>query len=311
MALEPDTLDGDCDCEEGAPAWMATFSDLATLLLTFFVLLLSFAEMDVVEFKEMLGSVRDAFGVQYEVKGHLEALSTTPVELNDVESIPFSPLNQKQIGALRAVERFIRQRHLEGDLEVGMSDNGVVVRLKDRLAFSVGDAKLKGEAEPVMQQVVEMMKAFPSSMSIEGHTDDIPIKNGRYENNWELSSARAIAVLKYIESLGPLPTRNVSVVGHADMQPVVPNDTTEHRAQNRRVEFVFNLASTGKAEAAVDKVKEAGFDATIAGNKKGIDAAANSVDEVKGEPEPTIEEPKTGEAERPFVEPLRPIGGLE
>ena len=257
MALDPNMLDGECECNEGAPAWMATFSDLATLLLTFFVLLLSFAEMDVVEFREMLGSVREAFGVQFERQGHIEAMSTSVVELNDSEAVPFTPLNQRQVGSLRAIERFIRERHMEGDVEVGLSDQGVVVRLKDRLAFAVGDNKLREEAEPVLMQIVELMKAFPASMSVEGHTDDVPIRNGKFRSNWELSSMRAIAVLEYLQSLGPIQVKNVSVVGHADNQPLVPNDTAEHRAQNRRVEFVFVDPDWSKSPEAFKRMQRA------------------------------------------------------
>lgn len=240
MALEPDTLDADCECEEGAPAWMATFSDLATLLLTFFVLLLSFAELNVVEYRMMLGSMREAFGVQYDHQGSYEAMSTTVVQMREVEEVPWTPLNERQIWSLKEVSRFIRQRRMSKDVELALNERGVVIRLKDRLAFGAGDAALRKEAEEVIAEIYKLTSAFPGTLSVEGHTDDKPIRSKLFPSNWELSTTRAIAVLRYMEGLGPMPEVKANVAGYADREPVVPNDTPEHRMQNRRVEFVFS-----------------------------------------------------------------------
>lgn len=270
MALEPDSLDS-CECAEGAPAWMATFSDLATLLLTFFVLLLSFAEMDVVEYREMLGSVREAFGVQFDRQGSYEAMSTTVVELAETDEVPWSPLSERQIWSLQAVERFIKQRNLSSDVDVGMSERGVVIRLKDRLAFDAGDAALRETAQEVLREIWKLTDAFPGTMSVEGHTDDQPIRSAKFPSNWELSTARAIAVLRYMESLGPMPNVTPQVAGHADRDPLGPNDTPEQRALNRRVEFVFEKPEWGtdpealrKAQQLMERVEQRG---AAAGNR--------------------------------------------
>lgn len=243
MSLEPDTLDdGDCECSEGAPAWMATFSDLATLLLTFFVLLLSFAEMDAQRFKIMAGSMKDAFGIQHDRPGMFEARSTTPIEIFD-EGVPPGTMNKKQLKAVKRLKEFIRKRKLEGDIEVDNSDRGMLLRLKDNLTFAAGEAELKPEARPVLAEIRRMLDAFPAGLSVEGHTDNRPIRNGRFPSNWELSTARAVAVLRGLEGKAKLPSDKVSVVGHADRRPLVDNDTAEHRATNRRVEIVFGDTS--------------------------------------------------------------------
>ncbi|MDD9943004.1 MAG: OmpA family protein [Myxococcales bacterium] len=307
MALEPDMLDGDCECEEGAPAWMATFSDLATLLLTFFVLLLSFAEMDVIEFREMLGSVREAFGVQFEHPGHIEALSTTVVELNDHEHVPWTPLNQRQVSAVQAIKRFIRQRKMDGEMEAGLSEQGVFVRLKDRLAFGVGDADVAEAAKSVFKAVHQLVSAFPEGLTIEGHTDDVPIKSSRYPSNWHLSSARAIAVLRYLESIGPLP-KNVSVVGHADRQPLVPNNSAENRARNRRVEFVFQASELAKNKDSLKRAQE------MIKRAEQADAASKppktaAPGQASGQPagDPAAGGSAGGAQDEPFVKPLKPV----
>lgn len=255
MAMDPDMLDGDGGGDEGAPAWMATFSDLATLLLTFFVLLLSFAEMDVVEFKQMLGSVRDAFGVQFERKGHIEALSTTLIELNDQEARPWSPLSSRELGALRAITRFIRQRSFENEVSLQLGDQGITVRLKATAAFGTGSAELNETIKPILAQIREMAETFPQGLAIEGHSDDRPIKNGRFPSNWELSAARAGSVLRYMTREAALPVEDLKVAGYADTKPLVPNDSDDNRARNRRVEFVFKRPKPGFVDRTASKEK--------------------------------------------------------
>jgi len=240
-----------CECAEGAPAWMATFSDLCTLLLTFFVLLLSFAEMDANRFKIMAGSMKEAFGVQTDSPpGMFEARSTTPIEVMKAGN-PARQLSRKQLKAIKRLKNFIKKNKLEDDIEVSTSERGMLLRLKDHLTFPPGAAELKPEAVPVLQEIRRMLDAFPSGLSVEGHTDNVPIKTGKYPSNWELSSARAVAVLRGIEGDKKLANDKVSVVGHADRRPLVDNDTAENRTINRRVELVFG------GTAAADDAEEA------------------------------------------------------
>lgn len=226
--------------EEGAPAWMATFSDLATLLLTFFVLLLSFAEMDVQEFRSLLGSIRDAFGVTTALPGPLHAASTEAIELDDETAAEPSVLESSLLGEIR---RFVAEHDMEDDVEILMTEEGVLVRLKDALLFATGSARLKEEAAPILSRIGDLAKAFPGGLSIEGHTDDMPISNREFPSNWELSTARATAALHYIQHDGTLQLKRVQVVGYADTVPIEPNATEEARARNRRVEFVFRRSA--------------------------------------------------------------------
>ncbi len=232
----------ECDCEEGAPPWMATFSDLATLLLTFFVLLLSFAEMDVVEFKELLGSVREAFGVQFETVGHHEALSNSPVSIG-----------QEPPGALAAaaadLAEEIRQKLDEagvGDsLEVEATPDGIVLRVRDRVLFPTGSDELLEDAEPVLAVVAGLASTVATQgLVIEGHTDDRPIHTARFPSNWELSTARATRVLRYFLAHAGLAPGMLSAAGYADTRPLAPNDSAQNRAKNRRVEFLFRRPMT-------------------------------------------------------------------
>ncbi len=235
MAAEEES----CDCEEGAPAWMATFSDMATLLLTFFVLLLSFAELNVKEFREMLGSIREAFGVQFVTKGPVEAMNTTPVELNDVPASPLVPISDPASKTLREVKEWIQEHELEDDVEVELTERGILVRVRDRVLFDTGSATLGPDAEPVLRRIAELAKELGSAVAVEGHTDDRPIRTKRFPSNWELSTARAASVVRWFIEKAGLPAGKLRAAGFADTRPVVPNDSPEHRSRNRRVEFVF------------------------------------------------------------------------
>jgi len=225
--------------EGGAPAWMATYSDLATLLLTFFVLLLSFAEMDVQSFKEMLGSVKEAFGAQNEHPGSFKALATSPIELSTKESTRIVPLDDAESRAVQQMQRLVQQLDLQDDVEILMSARGLILRLKDRVLFETGSDALNESAAPVLDRILELVSVFPAGLSIEGHTDDRPIHTDRFPSNWELSSSRATAVLRYFRQNRDLDVRRLKVVGFADTQPVDPSDTEQARSKNRRVEFVF------------------------------------------------------------------------
>lgn len=229
----------ECECKAGAPAWMATFSDMATLMLCFFVLLLSFANMDVQNFRSALGSVKEAFGVQFKVKGSFEAMNTSPVELSNIQSsdklFDSRAIDEESVAI---VEQFVREEGLEDVLEVEGDARGVIVRAKDRVLFDSGQAALKDEAIPILTALRKLFDQFKGVLAIEGHTDNRPISTVEFPSNWELSGARAASVLKQMHAEG-LPLDAVHIAGYADLHPMASNDTEEGRASNRRVEFVF------------------------------------------------------------------------
>lgn len=238
------------EADEGAPAWMATFSDLATLLLTFFVLLLSFAEMDVKEFRQLLGSIRDAFGSQMEDEGKIEARSTTPVELNDKPSTPL--VNIAESSAIRAVRRTFQAAGVDEAVDVLLNERGIVVRIRDAILFDPGSDYLYPKAKPVIDKIAGLSKTFKGDISIEGHTDDAPIHTSRFPSNWELAAGRAASVVRYLLSSTKIDRDRLKIAGYADTRPVAPNTNRDNRAKNRRVEFVFGRPTVRRPVASDD-----------------------------------------------------------
>ncbi len=233
-------MEEECEeCEEGAPAWMATFSDMATLLLTFFVLLLSFANMDIQNFKSALGSVKEAFGVQTETKGDHEARASSLMEWSD--DPPSAMVNDSDSSASTEVKRlreYIEQQGMKDQIEVLGTQSGIVLRVKDVALFDTGSDRLTEASKPVLDLVEGLFKKSRAVLSIEGHTDNIPISRTRFPSNWELSAARAAAVLRHYLTHS-LDKKRLSLSGYGELRPIASNATLQGRNKNRRVEFVF------------------------------------------------------------------------
>lgn len=292
MSAEED--ENDCpECIEGLPAYMGTFADLMSLLMCFFVLLLSFAEMDVLKFKQLAGSMREAFGVQKQIEAESIPMGTSiiaqefspgrpePTPINEVrqkaDDVPENTLEvmckpdsaqlNEQDGAgqpspnttvdmsqadmqreqqiqqteetAQQVASVMREEISKGTVEVETQENTITIRLKDRGSFQSGSAELNYDFIPVIDMVRDVLVGLDGSIAVEGHTDNIPIDSVRFRSNWQLSSARAIAVAEELFSTGQLDQGRFAVTGFADARPLVPNDTPQNRATNRRVEIVI------------------------------------------------------------------------
>lgn len=222
---------------------MATFADLSMLLLTFFVLLLSFSNMDVKQFREMLGSVQDAFGVQKRIAGSVEAISSSPVELsmdqNDGAGFASRPGSYDQEAddeMMDKIAQYVENQDLQDDVEVHNTPRGIVVRVKEGALYESGSAELDERSKKVLDKIAGIHGKFADSVQIEGHTDNIPIKSKKFPSNWELSTARAVTVVKFLQETGVKPAY-LSASGYAEYQPAASNNTAEGKSQNRRIEI--------------------------------------------------------------------------
>ncbi len=233
----------------GCPAWMATFSDLMSLLLTFFVLLLSMASLDQKKIKEALGSLQGALGVleggfKTEVSKELimPSVGIEPPKklvMERVKRWAYRRIKPGKGKAFRNREGYIKSKETErGPVEVRETKEGIVISMVGGVLFDPGDAQLKPEGKKLLDELVPLIKQLGYPIRIEGHTDNTPVVGGKYKSNWELSVARAISVLRYFISKG-LDPKKMSVAGYGPYKPLYPNDTPEHRARNRRVDIVI------------------------------------------------------------------------
>jgi len=234
---------------KGSPKWMTTFADLSTLLLTFFIIMLSMANVDVIKFRELLGSVRDAFGVQFEE--HDDYQAATKQDLYQMQSKPPEKTTetdrQKQSAAedrqdrqeaVDEIRNTINQTNMGDMAEIKNGSRGIRMRIKGALLFDPGKAALKKTALPLIDSLAEVLYKRGYYLLVEGHTDASPIATERFPSNWELSGSRAAAVLRHLIATG-IDSKRLTCVGLADGYPLADNDSEQGRSENRRVEFVL------------------------------------------------------------------------
>ncbi len=261
---------------EGLPAYMATFADLMSLLMCFFVLLLSFAEMDALKYKMVVKSLENAFGVQREVAANEIPKGTSIIaqEFSPGEPKP-TPLkvvrqdtmddSREQLKVTMDAEKLAEQQAqqvaeetqkfkeaLEKEIEEGLivvesQYNRIVIRIREKGSFMSGDARLNNDFIPILEKIHNVLLKTDGRIAVAGHTDDIPINTNRYRSNWELSTSRATSVVHELLAPGDMPAERFVLEGYADTNPLEPNDSPTNRAKNRRVEIIV-LKSPIKAE---------------------------------------------------------------
>lgn len=221
--------------DESSGEWLVTFSDMVTLLLTFFVFLVSMANLDEQKFEQIIDSIQVNLGKQEHTGGDLGRLNlrkTLPRSLDQLTGIEQEPL-------LEDVQQTLKMKNIDDVVRVATLGNEVVMRVEGQTFFNSGQAELKKEAWPILDQVAAIVLRHPDYMlHIAGHSDPRPISSPKFESNWELSALRATAVLRYLLSKGIAPKR-MTATGYADTEPLLPNTSEENMARNRRVEFVL------------------------------------------------------------------------
>ena len=229
--------------EEGLPPWMGTFADLMSLLLTFFVLILSFANMDVIKFSAAVASLQDAFGTALATHEYDGTNIPSPITLSEPARTRIVEL---EIGSLdevrdlrRDIEEIVERSNLDNLVDVEETDRGVVVRVIGHLLFDPGSSELRPESFVLLKEIGLLIQAVPGPVSIEGHTDDTGTQDPERLSNWRLSADRAISVLANLSNVQGVDPQRMSVTGYSSTRPIVPNDSEDNREANRRVEFVF------------------------------------------------------------------------
>lgn len=256
------------ECVEGAPAWLATFADLMSLLMCFFVLLLSFSEMDLLKYKQVAGSMNMAFGIQREIKTDTIPKGTSVIkkefspgkpEPNIINVIKQqttddskkqidvnTPISKDVQDLLDEIEETFSEEIKEELIDIVVFDGSVMIRVREADAFPSGEAEIQPDFIPILEKLEDLVDKNNGKIIVAGHTDNVPISNSRYPSNWTLSAARAASVVHYLSEVQSIDAERLEIRAYADTQPVSDNDTAENRAKNRRIEI--NIAATSDKE---------------------------------------------------------------
>ncbi len=210
--------------------WLLTYADMITLLLAFFIVMYSMSRIDAKKFDEM---ARALDGI---LKGGHSIVNRHP------DNFDKTGHGLLKLGDLKMIQQLIEQNFdslgRKEEVQTEVTERGLVVHVVESALFKQASADLEPRAMEVLDLIWERIKDTPNHIRIEGHTDDRPINTAQFPSNWELSSARATAVVRYFVGNYSVPPGKVSALGYGEYRPIRPNNTTENRAHNRRVDVV-------------------------------------------------------------------------
>ena len=240
--------------------WLVSYADFITLLFAFFVVLYSSAQVD----KRKVGRLALAIQVAFQQMGVFDT-SNTEIPLNDSEAVPFSkvqvvenseqtadltgfvqPMKGKLVPSVNAPLKNIQdelKKALAAEIqrqvvEVKATREGLVISLREIGFFDSGSATLRAASREALDRLAAVLGSRTESLRIEGHTDNIPIHNGRFTSNWELSTSRAAELIRVFVERYKMDPARLSAAGYAEFHPVAPNNSSDGRALNRRVDIV-------------------------------------------------------------------------
>lgn len=226
--------------EEHPDRWVVSYADFVTLLFAFFTTMYAVSHVDSGKVEMFAGSMRTALKVG-------GAVAAAPV----IDGI--TPVAPDVVGLERDFRQVVESGRFGRYVDVRRDRRGVVLSIGGQFLFDPGQARIRQDALSVLASLAAALKRAPYGLAIEGHTDNMPLAGGEgaFRDNWELSTARAVNVLRYfVEGQGLDPAR-CSASGYAEFRPVAPNETPEGRAKNRRVDIIVRAgrsAEKGKGE---------------------------------------------------------------
>ncbi len=230
--------------KDNAERWLLTYADLITLLMVFFVLLFAMSNTDAKKFQELAGSLRRAFNVNV-LQGSQPVSLTSSSGANDA----VIQLEQADYQRIQQIIQQVEQNTQIDPNQVSaqITKEGIAVTVSGALLFYNGTNQIKPDGMKLLNQLAAYIATLPNPVRVEGHTDDIPVQSAQYPTNWELSAARAVAVVRYFTSVAAIAPNRLSAVGYGQYQPIVPNDTRAHREQNRRAVIVILYGTSAAA----------------------------------------------------------------
>jgi len=225
-------------------SWKVAYADFVTAMMAFFLLMWLINSVPTEKKKQVAIYFNPASEISK--KGGADSNEKKVFELrtSNKQAPPMADLTQGQrlqYGLIMQLKELAAQSpELQRNLGFSSDNDGVLFRVDDSVLFNPGKAELKPEAGKVLDNVIKVLKNFNYDVVVRGHTDNTETPNSLYPSNWELSAARAAAALRYLLQAGGISPSRLRATGYADTQPLVPNDTPENRARNRRIEFYYH-----------------------------------------------------------------------
>ena len=230
--------------EEASEAWLLPYSDLMTLLLALFICLFAISQTDETKLSQMAQAFSSAFNMGgpsfFDGAGPGMNASRDVMSAEDGGMEAYLAENAQMQAVKRQLDAYIEQNNLESDISTQLTEDGLMIRIKENALFPSGSAELTEGVQRIGPVIAALIAPIPQRILVTGHTDNVPITSSSYPSNWELSSARAINFMKYILSQDArMNPARFSAMGRSEYRPIADNSTEEGRAQNRRVEVLI------------------------------------------------------------------------
>ena len=228
------------EVEEGAPAWVVTFGDLMSLLMCFFVLLLSFSEMDRNKYRIVSGSVKNAFGIQRKKPIFDSPKGSKMIAKEFDQAILLTKIEDVVKEIIKELDG--EYEELKGSVEVESNEKQVTIRMMGEATFDTGKADLRSNFIPLLLKIGEILGKTRGEIIIAGHTDNVPLTGGLFGSNLGLSMARAGSVAElFLLRSKTIDPKRLSTMGFGEYRPLTSNDTAAGRQKNRRVEIIVTM----------------------------------------------------------------------
>lgn len=260
--------------------WLVSYADFITLLFAVFTTLYAMSQTDKKKVDEVVASLRESFGYSVTASAGQRSI----LESKDVRVVPaikpemaIVPMvrNMPTVGPkggggtsgkgkgkaeekefkeiMSAIEAYLIKQGAQNKVSLSISRRGLVVSLKEAGFFDSGSAVIKQSGYQLLNTIIEAMTQYSNPLRIEGHTDNVPISTAQFPSNWELSTARATNVLRYMLKTYEIEPNSISVTGYGEFRPTTDNSSSEGRAKNRRVDIVLLSGESEKNEPVVGR----------------------------------------------------------
>lgn len=245
--------------------WLVSYADFITLLFAFFVVMFATSQADKGKAQQVSASITKALEGEKVGAKIAAVLGGTVGDVGQGNAQTHGPGGAKEIpkekkkddpkvvdlaSSMKVLSEVLAPEIKAGKIQVTMQSRGLVISFTQAALFPSGEDVISPAAYEGMRRVAEAVQKIPNPVRLEGHTDSQPIRNSSFDNNWELSAARSIAVLNVLTDRFGVPHERLSVAGYADTAPIAENDTDQGRAKNRRVDIVILNDQGIKAEPA-------------------------------------------------------------
>jgi chemotaxis protein MotB len=248
---------------ENHERWLVSYADFITLLFAFFVVMFASSQGDKGKAQQVSDGVKKALEGD-NISAMVAAVLNGPPQEKPGKDKPVAPevpeprseqvRREQQLAelmpSLKVLSNELSNEVKKGEIQISMTDRGLVVSFAQAALFPSGEDFISTAAYESIGKVATAITLLPNSVRLEGHTDARPINTPRFHSNWDLSSARAIALLKILSERFAVPTAKLSVAGYADTAPLASNDTEEGRGRNRRVDIIVLNEQGMKGEPA-------------------------------------------------------------